>query len=119
MSNTPIKKSFLFKLSPPFIRRLAPPNLLNVPIYIITNICSVINSVIWKYGKLLIISLRSYRTCYVDNTQPTIYHFSFYFTRVTIYKEIKNTYLYVSKSPYLWAFLYVKLVLGYKWFTKF
>jgi len=32
MSNTPIKKSFLFKLSPPFIRRLAPPNLLSIPI---------------------------------------------------------------------------------------
>ncbi len=37
MSNTPIKKSFLFKLSPPLIRRLAPPNLLNVPRYIIAN----------------------------------------------------------------------------------
>ena len=37
MSNTPIKKSFLFKLSPPFIRRLAPPNLLNVPKTIMSN----------------------------------------------------------------------------------
>jgi len=46
MSNTTIKKSFLFKLLPPFIRRLAPPNLLNVPIYIIANICSIINNVI-------------------------------------------------------------------------
>ena len=43
MSNTPIKKSFLFKLSPPFVRRLAPPNLLNVPKNIITNICSTIH----------------------------------------------------------------------------
>lgn len=31
MSNTPIRKSFLFKLPPPFIRSLAPPNLSNVP----------------------------------------------------------------------------------------
>ena len=46
MSNTPIKKSFLFKLSPPFIRRLAPPNLLNVPKYIIANVCSIINGTI-------------------------------------------------------------------------
>ncbi len=107
MSNTPIKKSFLFKLSPPFIRRLAPPNLLNVPIYIITNICSVINGVIWKYGKLLILSLRSYRTCYVDNTQPTIYHFSFYFTRVSILKEIEN-YIYRSlKLSTFQVFLFV------------
>lgn len=45
MSNTPIKKSFLFKLSPPFIRRLAPPNLLNAPIFIIANKCSIINRV--------------------------------------------------------------------------
>ena len=44
MSNTPIKKSFLFKLSPPFIRSLAPPNLLNVPSYIITNKRSIINN---------------------------------------------------------------------------
>ena len=51
MSNTPIKKSFLFKLSPPFIRRLAPPNLLNVPRYIITNKCSAINNIIEKYVK--------------------------------------------------------------------
>ncbi len=40
MSNTMIKKSFLFKLSPPFVyRSLAPPNLLNVPKIIIT--CNV------------------------------------------------------------------------------
>ena len=43
MSNTPIKKSFLFKLPPPFIRRLAPPNLLNVPKFIIANKHSIIN----------------------------------------------------------------------------
>ena len=51
MSNTPIKKSFLFKLSPPFIRRLAPPNLLNVPRYITTNKYSIINNIIEKYVK--------------------------------------------------------------------
>ena len=51
MSNTPIKKSFLFKLSPPFLRRLAPPNLLNVPKYIIANKCSIINNIIQKYVK--------------------------------------------------------------------
>ena len=45
MSNTPIKKSFLFKLSPPFNRRLAPPNLLNVPMCIIISNCSLINGV--------------------------------------------------------------------------
>ncbi len=54
MSNTPIKKSFLFKLSPPFIRRLAPPNLLNVPRYIITNKCSIFNNIIEKYVKKLL-----------------------------------------------------------------
>ena len=51
MSNTPIKKSFLFKLSPPFLRRLAPPNLLNVPRYIIANKRSTINNIIEKYVK--------------------------------------------------------------------
>ena len=43
MSNTPIKKSFLFIISPPFVRSLAPPNLLNVPKLIIANFCSTIN----------------------------------------------------------------------------
>ena len=39
-----IKKSFLFIFSPPFFsRRLAPPNLLNVPKSIIPNYCSIIN----------------------------------------------------------------------------
>jgi len=53
MSNTMIKKSFLFKLSPPFVKEKAPPNLLNVPRFIITNIRTTINGVIRKYIKLL------------------------------------------------------------------
>ena len=44
MSNTPIKKSFLFKLPPPFIRSLAPPNLLSVPIKIIPLVYLNINN---------------------------------------------------------------------------
>ena len=40
-----ISISFFFILSPPFLSRsLAPPNLLNVPRYIITNKRSIINS---------------------------------------------------------------------------
>jgi len=43
MSNTPIKKSFLFKLSPPFFSEIRqPPNLLSIPKLIISNICSVL-----------------------------------------------------------------------------
>ena len=68
MSNTPIKKSFLFKLSPPFVRRLAPPNLLNVPRHIIANKCSVINSVNQKMKKITKIPLRSYGTRCVGDT---------------------------------------------------
>ena len=48
MSNTPIKKSFLFKISPPFVRSLAPPNLLNVPNKIVSNYCSSINEKLIK-----------------------------------------------------------------------
>ena len=43
MSSTPIKKSVLFIISPPFIRSLAPPNLLNAPKMIVSNFCSIIN----------------------------------------------------------------------------
>ena len=60
MSNTPIKKSFLFKLSPPFIRRLVPPNLLNVPRYIIANKCSIVNVQLYFFIKEIIQYFKKY-----------------------------------------------------------
>ena len=48
MSNTDIKKSFLFKLPPPFVRSLAPPNLLSIPKIIIANICFWNNTFLYK-----------------------------------------------------------------------
>ena len=52
MSNTPIKKSFLFKISPPFIRSLAPPNLLSIPKVIIPSKCLYFNNSIMIYDKI-------------------------------------------------------------------
>ena len=68
MSNTPIKKSFLFKLSPPFIRSLAPPNLLNVSKIIISNFCSIINIInIFLYN--ILIKINYSKKCNNTNLQ--------------------------------------------------
>ena len=55
MNNTMINKSFLYILSPPFIRSLAPPNLLSIPITILTNFCSIFNIELKKITIYLVI----------------------------------------------------------------